>query len=82
MKFFDEGKNYGFFIIDEDQSDIFVHYDDLAKAKVTKEILSQIKYSKMFVKFAFNSITYIGKYNKSRKAIDIELLNFLPEFGS
>lgn len=81
LKFFDEAKNYGFFVIDEDKSDIFVHYDDLAKAKVTKEILRKIKFSRLFVKFAFNSITYIGKYNRSRKAIDIELMNYPQEFN-
>ena len=36
LKFFDEGKNYGFIIMDSDESDIFVHYDDLQKAGITK----------------------------------------------
>jgi cold shock CspA family protein len=36
MKFFDEGKNYGFIIMDADDSDIFVHYDDLQKAGISK----------------------------------------------
>jgi len=76
LKFFDESKNYGFLVMDEDKSDIFVHYDDLVKAKVNKELLKEIKNSKLFAKFAFNSMTYIGKYNRSRKAIDIEMLNF------
>ena len=79
LKFFDEGKNYGFFIIDEDKSDIFVHYDDLAKAKISKEMLKTIKHSRNLIKFAFNTISYIGKYNRSRKAIDIEILNEIPE---
>ena len=75
LKFFDEAKNYGFLVMDEDKSDIFVHYDDLAKAKITKETLKEIKNSNLMVKFAFNSMTYIGKYNRSRKAIDIEMIN-------
>lgn len=29
LKFFDENKSYGFIIMDDDGSDIFVHYDDL-----------------------------------------------------
>ncbi len=29
LKFFDEGKNYGFLVMDSDGSDIFVHFDDL-----------------------------------------------------
>ena len=36
LKFFDEGKNYGFIIMDADDSDIFVHCDDLQKAGINK----------------------------------------------
>jgi len=43
LKFFDENKNYGFLIMDEDGSDIFVHYDDLAKAGVSKEFIKTAK---------------------------------------
>jgi len=46
IKFFDEIKNYGFIIIDQDGSDIFVHYDDLSKAKnakITKDFLKTAK---------------------------------------
>ena len=43
LKFFDEVKNYGFIISDEDGKDIFVHYDDLCKASVTKEFLRTAK---------------------------------------
>jgi len=37
LKFFDEKKKYGFFVLD-DGSDVFVHLDDLEKAGVTKEM--------------------------------------------
>ena len=36
LKFFDDAKNFGFIIMDADDSDIFVHYDDLQKAGITK----------------------------------------------
>jgi hypothetical protein len=36
LKFFDESKQYGFIVMDTDKSDIFVHYDDLNKANITK----------------------------------------------
>lgn len=75
MKFFDEDKNYGFFQLDEDKSDMFVHYDDLAKAGITKETLKRIKQRNLQGKFAFNSIVYFGKYKRSRKAIEIEFFN-------
>lgn len=37
LKFFDEIKNFGFIIMDNDGRDIFVHYDDLGKANLPKE---------------------------------------------
>ena len=73
MKFFDETKDYGFIIMDEDESDIFVHFDDLSKANITKELLRTIKNGNS-LKFCFSCLTYIGKYKKSRKAVDIRLI--------
>ena len=29
LKFFDENKNYGFLVKDNDMTDVFVHFDDL-----------------------------------------------------
>lgn len=74
LKFFDENKNYGFIIMDEDGSDIFVHYDDLQKAGINKEFLKNARMGQV-IKLAFNCMRYIGKYDKSRKATDIQLLN-------
>jgi len=73
LKFFDEVKNYGFIIMDEDGSDIFVHFDDLSKAQIGKEMLRLMKMGKTF-RLSFACMQYYGKYNKSRKAIDIEHL--------
>jgi hypothetical protein len=74
LKFFDENKNYGFIIMDEDGSDIFVHYDDLQKAGINKDFLKAARMGQV-IKLAFNCMKYIGKYDKSRKATDIQLLN-------
>lgn len=74
LKFFDENKNYGFIIMDEDGSDIFVHYDDLQKAGINKEFLKNARMGQV-IKLAFNCMKYIGKYDRSRKATDIQLLN-------
>jgi hypothetical protein len=73
LKFFDENKNYGFIIMDDDGSDIFVHYDDLSKASITKDFLRSAKQGAL-IRMSFSCMSYIGKYNKSRKAIDIQLL--------
>ena len=32
-----EAKKYGFIVMDSDGKDLFVHYDDIKKAGVTKE---------------------------------------------
>jgi len=74
LKFFDENKNYGFIIMDEDGSDIFVHYDDLSKAGITKELLRTAKLGNV-IKLTFNCMKYVGKYDKSRKATDVQLIS-------
>ena len=73
LKFFDENKNYGFIIMDEDGSDIFVHYDDLCKANISKEMLKAARQG-LVIKLSFSCMSYIGKYDKSRKAVEIQLL--------
>ena len=73
LKFFDETKNYGFIIMDDDGSDIFVHFDDLAKAHLGKDFLRCTKAGKT-IRLSFCCMQYFGKYNKSRKATDIEFL--------
>ena len=73
LKFFDENKKYGFIVMDDDESDIFVHYDDLCKANITKDLLRTARMGNM-IRLNFGLMAYIGKYNKSRKAIDIQLV--------
>ena len=73
LKFFDENKNYGFIIKDDDFSDIFAHYEDLIKGGMTKEMLRSTK-NGVTLRLAFSCMNYIGKYNKSRKAVDIQLI--------
>jgi hypothetical protein len=66
--------------LDSDGSDLFVHYEDLAKAlhkaQVNKETLLHAKYGYTFY-FSFIILTYYGKHNLSRKAVDLELLRIL-----
>lgn len=70
LKFFDENKNYGFLIMDLDGSDIFVHYDDIQKANISKDYLKSAKMGNI-IRFSFGCMNYIGKYNKSRKAVEL-----------
>lgn len=73
LKFFNEGKSFGFFVSDVDGKDVFFHYEDMKDLKLTKDFLREAK-NKYIVKFSFNIHVYYGKANYSTKAVDIELL--------
>ena len=79
LKFFDETKNFGFIVMDDDGSDVFVHYDDLLKSGFDKEYLKAAKTGTV-MRFSFSCMSYIGRYNKSRKAVEISLLEGPPPF--
>jgi len=72
IKFFDNTQNYGFFVLDCDGSDLFVHYDDFLKSGITRDHIQMAK--AMNTRFAFRRVTYYGKYNLSSKAVDIQML--------
>ena len=73
LKFFDEVQNYGFLVVDGDSSDLFVHYDDLKDAKLSRDILRQAK-TNYFLQFSFDIAFYSGKYKESKKAVNLKLL--------
>ncbi|CAD8091409.1 unnamed protein product [Paramecium primaurelia] len=79
LKFFDENKNYGFIVMDQDGSDIFVYADDLAKTGISRDYLRTAKFGN-YIRFNFTCMEYYGKYNKSRKAIDLEYQKPNPFF--
>ena len=72
IKFFDSAQNYGFFVLDCDGSDLFVHYDDFLKSGVTKDYIQMAK--AMNTQFTFKKMSYYGKYNLSSKAVDIQIV--------
>ncbi len=75
LKFFDMGKKYGFIVNESDNSDMFVHFDDLKKAQVSSDLLANFK-NKYELSFSFLVFEYQNKSGKvSRKAVDIKLLN-------
>mmetsp|Transcript_19394 Transcript_19394/g.21691 ORF Transcript_19394/g.21691 Transcript_19394/m.21691 type:complete len:274 (+) Transcript_19394:607-1428(+) len=73
LKFFDEVQNYGFLVVDGDESDLFVHYDDLRTSKLSRDILRQAK-TNYFLQFSFDIVKYTGKYKESRKAVNLKLM--------
>jgi hypothetical protein len=62
--------------MDADESDLFVHFDDLNKAGITKEKLKTYKQTEGYlqVKFTFKVMEYFGKYRQSRKAVELEVM--------
>lgn len=80
LKFFNDSKNFGFFVNESDGEDVFFHYDDIKDTKLSKDFLRESK-NKYLVKFAFNIQMYYGKHSNesapSKKAINIELLGMV-----
>lgn len=82
MKFFLEAKNYGFIVADpspycEGGTDLFFHYDDMKKTNLSKQFLKDVR-DRFNVRLKFRVMAYVGKYNHSQKAVDIELVKIEP----
>ena len=61
-------------VLDQDDSDMFVHYDDLKKSNISKDLMVTSKniYS---MHFTFHVFEYDGKKKSSKKAVDIKLVS-------
>ena len=74
LKHFDEIKNYGFILMDISLSEIFYHFEDVIKTSgVTKEFLTTCR-SGNIIKVSFECVEYFGKYQLSRKAVNVKIL--------
>lgn len=73
IKFFNENHEFGYIICDQDGSDVFFHYDDAKKLKLTKKFLWHANDHHLLV-FAFKTLDYLGKKGKCRKAVDLRIL--------
>lgn len=75
IKFFDENRGYGFIIMDVDNTEIFVHFDDFDKIQgIQKEMIMTYKLGNI-IRVSFNCMKYIGKYNMSRKAVEVKVVS-------
>ena len=73
LKFFNEAKEYGFIIMD-DESEIFVHKADLIKQSIDTRYLAY--YKKYYdILMEFNVQEYQGKSKKHRKAVDVMIFD-------
>lgn len=76
LKFFDEKNGFGFITVREvDKSyDIFVYRNEFQRAKLDlNEIISRVR-SGIRVEFRFQIAYYSGKYEESKKAINLQLV--------
>ena len=64
-------------VSDIDNSDLFFHFDDMKKTNLSKQFLKDAK-NKYLVRVTFKVMAYYGKYNLSKKAVDLELVNIEP----
>jgi cold shock CspA family protein len=76
LKFFNQQHQYGFIVSEKDGSDIFFHYDDVKHTLLSKEFLRHAT-ENYEVKFSFQILDYIGKYEFSKKAVNINLLSII-----
>lgn len=74
LKFFDEVKGYGFIVKDDDEKDIFCHFDDFCKAGINIQALRSVKHG-FTLRVSFSCLSYIGRHNKSKKAVDLQFIN-------
>ncbi|TNV84593.1 hypothetical protein FGO68_gene13130 [Halteria grandinella] len=82
VKFFMEPHNYGFIVSDESPElegglDLFFHYDDMKKTNLSRAFLKDVR-DRFLVRVKFRVMAYHGKYNMSKKAVDIELIKIEP----
>lgn len=76
LKFYNEAKEYGFIIM-EDNTEVFVHKADLLKQNIDTRHLAQYKkHYEVFMEF--NVQEYMGKTKQHRKAVDVVIYDMLP----
>lgn len=78
LKFFNQQHQYGFVISEKDGSDIFFHFDDVKHTQLSKEFLRHAS-ENYDVRFSFQILDYVGKYESSKKAVNINLLSIIAK---
>jgi hypothetical protein len=76
IKFYSDDNDFGFIIM-ENGEEIFVHKDDLVKASIDTQKLAYFKkFYDIQVKFRY--IQYQGKMKVNRKAVDVQVVGYVP----
>lgn len=75
LKFYNETKGFGFVGCEQDGTEIFLHGDDLLKANIDIKNLKKRSVTGV-IRFSFSILEYMGKYNRSKKVVDLKLIEF------
>lgn len=75
LKFYNENKGFGFVGCEQDSTEIFLHGDDLLKANIDIKHLKKRSVGGL-MRFSFSILEYMGKYNRSRKIVDLKLIEY------
>ena len=78
LKFFNQQHQYGFLVSEKDNSDIFFHYDDVKHTQLPKEFLRHAT-ENYEVRFTFQVLDYVGKYDSSKKAVNVNLMSIIAK---
>lgn len=70
LKYFDPIKLYGFIVIDNENKEIFFHFQDVTHYLLTKEFLTSFRDGRI-IKLSFNICLYRGKASVRRKAVNL-----------
>lgn len=74
LKFFNDEQSYGFITLEDPEEDIFVYLDELTKAGLTSRDFKPTREGKK-LRVRFHVVAYIGKNGKSKKAIDLKVID-------
>lgn len=77
LKFYKEKSKFGF-IYNIDGSEVFLHKDNLVKSRIDSQML-EICARFFDIQFRFQTLAYKGNRNSKLKAVNIQIINFVPK---
>lgn len=80
LKFYNEQKKFGFILLSDDK-EIFIHKDNIVRSKIDTKAFEICSHFFTII-LQFRLLHYQGRKNNNIKAIDLEILNFIPKTSS
>lgn len=77
LKFYNEKAKFGF-VRGDDGVEVFVHKDNLIKSRIDSQML-EICTQFFEIRLKYQTLAYKGKGNPSSKAVNIDIINFVPK---